>query len=414
MEDIKKALTLQECNLILENCLQNGNVNLISHTIKKFSENVEGFLGEHFLIEIQYEDLKGKKIQRCFMKVLNGSFDTIFRISQSLNAYTKEEFFYNTLLSEFKKYDISVSFAPECYFCRPYLIVLEDLSLKNYVGTPKNTFFDLNHCKTALDTLAKFHSSSVLYEAHKSEELKSTYSLRETYPQMFQEMIFSKETNLAKTWFNCSMKGILQLTQLIPENHISKKQFEESLIEFVEGIDNIVDTLTQYKSTILHGDVWINNFLFKYENEVPIQAILLDYQLLKCGPPSLDVIHMLLCNTRKQFRDIHFSELIEFYYTSLSNHLSKLQLGNFVPKSEYLTLCEDLQVLVKLQCICDRSVTYMSDDVVGEIFVNDESLQKSLFEDRGDAIITCYNNGGLFKEILEEDMLELRDMLFKK
>lgn len=72
------------------------------------------------------------------------------------------------------------------------------------------------------------------------------------------------------------------------------------------------------------GDVWINNTMFRYDdNGKPIQVKLIDWQFARYASPVVDIILCLLSCTRKELRDKHYDELVMIYYESLSSFLKR-------------------------------------------------------------------------------------------
>lgn len=409
MSPYNKLLSLEECKNILSKDLNHQNFTIKSFEISSLSDKIEGFLGEHFVIVIEYDLLEEPSCQykkRYFMKMLSGSSQVIIQITTALNAFAKEEFFYNFLLLEMSKHHVDVSFAPKSYICKSNIVVLEDLSMKEYKSFPKNNFFDLAHCKQALITLSKLHSSSILYE----KQLGGDSNLLQMYPEMFKN-VFSSKDSIVQKWFKHSLEGVFSIIECVYEKDFRKNEFVDKVKKLAKNSQNIVETASKDGCAILHGDVWSNNFLFKYKEQPPTDCVLIDYQMMNYGPPSSEVLHLLYCNTRKKFRDDHFDELIDFYYDCLQANLSEFDLNSFLPKDEFLRLCEVYKPWIKLQCICDRCVTFIPDKYVN--VASDDDLHKYLFEDRAKIILTCFEKEKSFREVLSEDIEDLCELLLK-
>ncbi|KAF2880947.1 hypothetical protein ILUMI_25228 [Ignelater luminosus] len=412
MSPYNKLLSTDQCKNILSKDLNHQNFTIKSFEISSLSDKIEGFLGEHFVVIIEY-DLLEEPFCHCktryFMKMLSGASQVITQITTALNAFAKEEFFYNFLLVEMNKNHIDVSFAPKSYICKSNIVVLEDLSMKEYRNFPKTSFFDVAHCKQALNTLAKLHSSSILYERQLGKDSNLLY----LYPEMFKNVFSSKDSNnIVQKWFKHSLEGLFPIIEHIYEKDARKNDFISKLNELVKNSHDILDNASKHGCAILHGDVWSNNFLFKYKEETLTDCVLIDYQMVNYGPPSMEVLHLLYCNTRKEFRDDHLSEFIDFYYDRLQANLSsESDLNSFLPKDEFLRLCEVYKPWIKLQCICDKCVTFIPDKYVN--VTNDDDLRKYLFEDRAKVILTCFENEKSFREVLSEDIEELRELVLK-
>ncbi|KAF5274727.1 hypothetical protein FQA39_LY07119 [Lamprigera yunnana] len=410
MDEFQTILSLEDCSTILLNDTNDENIKALSYRISQFSNKIEGLLGQHFKLQIDYKKEENKITQQYFVKIINGNFNTITEICRSIYAYEKESLFYNVLLQEFKKLDINTDFVPRCYFTKPSIIVLEDLSVKGY-NSANSVDFDIQHCKKSLEIVAKLHSCSLIYEAKTSTKFFESCTTK--YPHLLESSFFVEENNLGKQWLRRSTDGIYELIKCIPENHILIEDFLNKFKQFVEDMPKIHARLNTNLRTILHNDLWVNNFLFKYEGNEICNTVLLDFQTIRYGPPMMDVMHFLYSNTRKTFRDKYFMELVDFYYANVKNNLLKYNYHKIPSKSEYLLLDGDMKSMVKFICLCDRTVTLLFGEEDISTFENDESLRRFLFEDRSSALVRCFKQNSNFRNIIEEDMLEFRDLLFE-
>ncbi|KAF5294192.1 hypothetical protein FQR65_LT10903 [Abscondita terminalis] len=410
MENINNAVSLGDCTEVIYNDLKETKVDVLSYKLNPFSEKIEGLLGQHFALEITYKTETEMKRKRYFLKVLNGSSKLIFEMCTSVNAYEKEDFFYNTLIKEFRRYNLDTDFVPNCYFSKPYLIVLEDMSLKNY--KPTGTIdLSLEFCKNSLRTIAKLHSCSLLYEAARSEESGTNFVLVNDYPKLLKNYFFTKENNFAKEWLQKSVNAVGELINYVPENHIKSEHFKKRFVQFVDRMNEIEIGFQDCIQTILHGDLWCNNFLYKNDG-LSNDSVLVDFQIVKYGVPGIDVLNFLFCNTRKKFRDLHSEELINFYYECVKENLIRHGYGNIPSKEKYLLITADLKILLKVICLCDRTVTLLFEQ--DAVFETDEELRKYLLDERTTNLIKAFKKDDAFKEVIEEDLCELRDLLFEQ
>ncbi|XP_017777530.1 PREDICTED: uncharacterized protein LOC108563353 [Nicrophorus vespilloides] len=401
-------LTKDECKVILSNYLQDAA--LISYKVNPLSETIEGLVGEHYIVAVDFatSDDAPSNSQRFFLKVLNGNNSVIFELSQSLNAYGKEEFFYNYLQVEYQKRNIDISYAPKCYYCKPYKIVLEDLSVRQFTMRNKKLLFDVEHCKIALDTLAKFHCSSIIYE------IKQSICLNDKFPGLLENKVFTSAENVASKWMRCSIDGLMQLIDHLSISETEKSRFKVEMEAAFQRACSERPT-ENHLSTVLHGDLWSNNFLFQYAEGKPKVAVLIDYQILKYGPPASDVVQMIRTNTRKGTRDKHFKELLDYYYSRFVGCLgsSGLEAEEIMSIGDFLAACEEVDCSVRLHALADRSVTFLSDELVGDTMGSEDSLRSFLYEDRGKCMVDSFLTHRDFREIIEEDLLDLKETLLK-
>ncbi|KAF5302538.1 hypothetical protein FQR65_LT00910 [Abscondita terminalis] len=81
-------------------------------------------------------------------------------------------------------------------------------------------------------------------------------------------------------------------------------------------------------AVVCHGDSQTKNYLFKYDNQsqpdIPTDLCFLDLQVSRMGSPCLDIAFFIWVCTTKEFRDRHYEELLQIYYSSFSQFLREL------------------------------------------------------------------------------------------
>lgn len=412
-DKLKDYLTEEDCVNILNNYLNRKDWTLSSYSVNRLSDKIEGFLGEHFIVKIEYNTSDSEANQRFFLKVLNGSSKFVFEMTQDINAYEKESFFYEKLLPELNTYGADISFAPRQFLCRPYLIVLEDMSTYGFKTINKQTPFDLVHTKVALKTLAKFHSASIAYEA-KRRKADPNYSLLAEHPEIFTEKVFSHEENAATRWMKSSIRGVFGIIESMPETgRVSNETFATKLGELMDNIADFVEPSAASTCAVLHGDLWSNNVLFRYENEKPVESVIIDFQILKYGVPAMDVVQLLISNTRKHFRLEHLQDLLNYYYDEFSLRLKEqsVDADDILPKAQFLETCKEVVVPCTIQAMVDRATTFLFEDKLVSLLGNDAALEEFFMDKIGETIMESYQTNELFREVITEDICDVRDCI---
>lgn len=81
-----------------------------------------------------------------------------------------------------------------------------------------------------------------------------------------------------------------------------------------------------------HGDSWINNMMFKSDEENnPIDVNLIDFQMSFWASPSCDLLYFLFSSVADDIKAIHFDHFIEFYHDQLTSALKKLKFDQHIP-----------------------------------------------------------------------------------
>lgn len=82
-----------------------------------------------------------------------------------------------------------------------------------------------------------------------------------------------------------------------------------------------------------HGDMWINNIMFQYDNDGNIQEMLfVDLQMCKYGSPAIDLYYFLISSCNPDIKMKEFDYLIRYYYDELIDCLQLLKYSKPLPK----------------------------------------------------------------------------------
>lgn len=196
-------LSESECEDIVRKATGEENVKVIRTEIESFG-NYLGFLGEYFRLKID-SVVNGESLKlNFFMKSLPLNDLKQRQMLIDTGIFHKEVKLYQTLIPKLSENTEKENrWSPEVFFCRSDLLVLEDLSLENYKILPSNEELSANHVELVLTSLARLHTSSIVYEENLSDGRKSISSF-----DLF-------ETSVADiTWFHAGLK----VTSAINEN----------------------------------------------------------------------------------------------------------------------------------------------------------------------------------------------------
>ncbi|XP_044750611.1 uncharacterized protein LOC123310950 [Coccinella septempunctata] len=392
-------------NILLQ---QNPSFSFKSFDVKPLvQESLGGLMGLHYILRISYMHNAVLHTLQLFVKTLNNQNKIMYKISRELLFYEKEALFFMKLIPEYEKNGINVAFAPNAYFCGDYAIVLEDLTVSGFKLFPKEEPMDIEHCYACLATLAEFHASSMIYEISKSKSMGTKYSLLEDQADVLKDLIFSGGDTYGDKYVQESVRALLALAEL---------EFDDS--SSLETLKNVFSSTepTGYGDlccVLLHGDLWSNNFLHKYDGKEISESKLIDFQTIKYGPPCLDVIQLIYTNTRISLRKQHFTELISYYYRKLEDIFSEraLQLQDYLPKDQFFESCETFKLQIKLQAVIDRCLTAIPDEIHQKTTSDEEKFYDFIFVNRSKYLVDYYLNIPKYRELVSEDLIELRDML---
>jgi hypothetical protein len=122
---------------------------------------------------------------------------------------------------------------------------------------------------------------------------------------------------------------IYQLTEWIAEL-VQQRPAEIILVDTLETSGPL--------ACILHGDYWINNMLFKYDDEsqtqlgekspsIPVSLKMIDFQVSRIGHPLSDVLYFLYTSTKPETRQKYMPDLLRYYFDTLTTDLRLLGIS---------------------------------------------------------------------------------------
>lgn len=418
MRSKEEILRVEECEIILERHFHDRKFKIIKYDIVPISEGVEGYLGEHYFIKIKFKRSNEILNKSFFAKIPPLNYNLQLEFTRMSNAFEKEIFFYEAFVKYFKKYSTSFNedMFPKYFYSRGNdLIVMENLREKNYREAEAAHVLDLKHLKLILKVLAKIHSASLTFEEKKSVEIKKPFRLIDDYPEYLTEGFFQRDTKfLGFKWHEASLKGIITITDKMPLSEMEKIEFKKKFKELTEKCFEIVKPSKKFRNVCCHGDLWKKNVLFQYENGIPVNCKIIDFQLTKYNPPAFDVIKIIYQSTSSEMRKNHFHDLLKYFYDNLGKELT---LEGLDPRK--IISREEFQASVRYMlphCKVETAYyyTFSKTDLVymKKILSNNDNFRNFVFGDRSDYMLKSYCNDSNYKHWLDEILLDIKDMLY--
>lgn len=220
---------------------------------------------------------------------------------------------------------------PKVYHVRmepPLCLVMEDLTSLGFRMANRQVGLDMDHTLLALRGLARLHAASVAL-CEKEPKQKDRYKnglFSYDYPEVMQNFVVTTLTSLAneiETW---------------PE---LGKTYAEKIRTFVpHAYNKCVKAVARNEkefNVINHGDAWVNNMMFRYDdNDKPIQHIFVDFQLCVYSSPAIDLHYFLSINLADDVYQHRSGLLLEDYLKTLSSVMKKLDCKTSPPTMDEL------------------------------------------------------------------------------
>ena len=248
-----------------------SEVKLKSWSIKNFTNKGDNYASFVTSIEAEIEDSNSDtKSIISYIAKLNPC-----RVSDAWNSVTNKIFvhegdFFVQVAPQLNKILQSLSFKslniPNCYFTSyeegKEMIVNNDLRRNEFKMAVKSNGLDFEHVSLVIKEIARLHASSYVLKK------QSTQCLDDMFPILKHRFYQDSESPIT-IMFNAFITARFETFIRILEDLEEYKYAIEVIKKYKE--DGIVDLLGQLTAgdpnsvfeTICHGDLWINNILFK-------------------------------------------------------------------------------------------------------------------------------------------------------
>ncbi|XP_058059464.1 uncharacterized protein LOC131210260 [Anopheles bellator] len=227
---------------------------------------------------------------------------------------------------------VEVQFAPRCLkSCQGIpadVLVLDDMTNSGCRMANRRAGLDLKHTELALDLLAKFHAASAVYVDH-------GHTLTDEFigPKPIEG--FRK---MGKDFLQPMLDGLMQYMahwDLEPDYYDDLKELTTTVI------DDLADMVTPRENqfnVLIHGDLWTNNMVFKYEanSSVPLTSTLLDFQICCWTSPLVDLHSFLFSSVSSDLMLTKLNYFLRYYQERLAESLVLLGYTKRLPTLQQL------------------------------------------------------------------------------
>lgn len=191
------------------------------------------------------------------------------------------------------------SFFSRCFLTgeRSNYFVLEDLKDSSFCSANKMNGLDFDHMKLTVTCLAKWHattkflSSKVCFSA-KSDFQSFAYAFQLQNPDPFK--LFEKsdlKTPAIEMFLTNISKTLAALTASWPEFESISKKFAQISHEGFLKLYKACVSLDDDFFVLTHGDMWLNNFFYKYgDNKKPTEVMLVRNQIISFWIPRFQFV----------------------------------------------------------------------------------------------------------------------------
>ncbi|CAH2096155.1 unnamed protein product [Euphydryas editha] len=205
---------------------------------------------------------------------------------------------------------------------------------------------DFSHSSIVLKNLAKLHGLS--------------FVLQKTSPDVFEnirnlcgkDIQYAAPENIPESlvyYFKESLKVV--------SNSEFKAKLEEISPHILEILSKSTAPVRNY-STICHADCWTNNILFKHQGKRPVEALFVDYQLVRYASPVTDISYFLYTCMDQEILCNNYDRLLNIYYGTLSAVLRQcnLDVKHIYPKEVFQKHLKEYSVLGLIEALISMKI----------------------------------------------------------
>lgn len=375
-----------------------------------------GHLGEYFHLTVEGMSKTEAFKFTVFTKILTASAELLQEFLDR-GAGRKEYFFYNTLLPLYERHGLGVllDFAPKCYLARFNILVLEDLGQAGYRAVKPNVVLDVDGLKMVIGKLARFHACGVIVEELETQKTGKIFRFNHQHEDIMKESFQVYDGELKKM-YDGALKALIhvfkKLDSLTHDLHLSSDDLESQLRKFSFSRFAKFASSQTVRNVINHGDMYIANMMFNFDNKGTIkEGILVDFQLLRYIPPCFELLFFIYVSSTKETRTKHFKELLDHYYETFSASLKMFDLDveQIITRKQF---DEDLEQKKSASLVVafDYAHIIHNNPAIREEIFHDEEKAKYFLEEHRDKYVDLAWEDSHYRSMITgiaEDIKEL-------
>lgn len=329
--EIPEWLNSEYFEQLLKKVKGDSSIKVQSLDVKYALPKGENYASVIYRVQVVFhrKDLS-EEISRSY--IVKGMAQTELAIEKlgEYNVYEKEMDVYEIVVPELKRLSRSLGDRSELYpsaltVDRDHsVIIFDDLSKKGFTMLDRSVGLDLTHMKMSLKLMAKLHASSL--------------KLAELHPTIFDRYttgMMTRETDAFYPFFYATFDALAdEISTWDPKWHYYSNKLRKLRPHFVEQGLKVFDHESDDDLRVfVHGDLWINNLLFKYDSSTgkPIDIVLLDFQFCVYATPVIDLCYFFFTSPTDELRQSCFDELTQYYYYHLASYTAKLGYSKKFP-----------------------------------------------------------------------------------
>lgn len=329
---------------LLRKSREDSNIKVHTLDVKYAIPRGENFVSVIYRVQVVFDTKDQSTVNRSYIvKGISSSEFTVKKLGEDgYNVYEKEMDVYERIIPELNRLARSLGERSELYPSTLTIdrdndvIIFDDLSRKGFVMGDRTVGMDKIHLEMSFKIMAMMHASSL--------------KLVEMQPTIFDGYstgMITRDTDAFYVFYNSTLDALAdEISTWEPKWHYYSDKLRKLRPHFIEqGVAVFEHENADDLRVFVHGDLWINNMMFKYNsNGTPSDVVLLDFQFGCYTTPVVDLCFLFFCSANDDLRPSYFEKLMQFYYNHLADYTRRLGCSRKFPTFHQF----QLQLLNKL------------------------------------------------------------------
>lgn len=174
-----------------------------------------------------------------------------------------------------------------------------------------------------MQKLAKLHASALAVKLNNPQQF-------DKWNMHLEEIIYRdvSETSIMRSCTEMCVKSIVQYLDMIEPRTRELQTIKDHIVTYLDKTYDAMRRLfiapKQKYDTLCHGDPWVNNLLFLYDNDGRIIDLkLVDYQIIRYTSVSTDILYFMYSSVQSSLIERSFESLIKIYHNEFINELRR-------------------------------------------------------------------------------------------
>ncbi|XP_069690958.1 uncharacterized protein [Periplaneta americana] len=310
---------------------------VISFEVKNATAAGDNYSSDMYRVKVNYTQGDTAKTTSVIVKVAK-HFDIFDKISTELNPFQREinvfthilpylqDFLRDIFPGKFQPFGANLLHSSN-ELSTTYLI-MEDLKESGFKIAERMRGLDMNHSLLVMKNLGRYHAASVVLHEKQPEKLR--YFMESFYNPSNKDMM--------DKFYNGILRNVAREVETWPDY---KERFASKLHKLADDpfmhCVNAVKRDEEEFNVLCHGDLWLNNMMFRYSEETGevVDVRFVDYQIGYWTSPAVDLQYFFHTSVSTDLIDKRHV-LIQEYYNSLTDTLTKLGYKHLQPTMSQL------------------------------------------------------------------------------